>query len=76
MKKSGNIIGVNFGITLNLGDYNSVRFDAWLQKEINEKDDIQAKFDSLWKIVDKEIQEKIGQLPLFKERNLSKQVSG
>lgn len=59
--KNPNVVGVSLGITRNLGNFNSLRFDAWASSEVKEGEDREAVFDRLWAEVDAEIEEKLNE---------------
>lgn len=48
---SNNVVGLNIGVTINLGDFQSLRIDCWASEEIALEDDKQAKLLELTEVV-------------------------
>lgn len=59
MDKNKNVVGVSLGLTRNLGNFNSLRIDAWASEEVPDGADREEIFDKLWQQVDDEISEKL-----------------
>lgn len=55
VKFCANAVGLSVGVTINLGDYQSLRIDSWLSQEVKEGEDRNAIFNELAQ----EIQENI-----------------
>lgn len=45
-------IGLNKGCTINMGDYESLRFDCWLSKDIQENESVAEAVDLISNIID------------------------
>lgn len=54
-KLNTNLVGLSAGVTLNLGDYQSLRVDCWISQEVKEGEDRQEIVNNLTK----EIQDNI-----------------
>lgn len=52
---SGNTVGLNIGVTLNLGDYQSLRIDCWASEELQEGQDRQEKLIELTNMLQEHI---------------------
>src|SRR5574344_1202918 len=46
---TANQVGLNVGVTINLGDFQSLRIDCWISEEVKEGDNRQEIFNSLVK---------------------------
>lgn len=52
-------VGVAIGVTRNLGNYNNVKIDGWLEEAIGPDEDFETAFDRLYKKVEAKIEEKL-----------------
>lgn len=57
-------VGVSLGITRNLGNYNSLRIDAWASDPVKEGETKEEVYDRLWAVVDAELEEKLAEAEL------------
>lgn len=48
-KFTPNVVGLSVGVTLNLGDYQSLRVDCWISQEVHEGEDRQVIVNDLTK---------------------------
>lgn len=48
-KFSPNVVGLSVGVTLNLGDFQSLRVDCWVSQEVHEGEDRQVIVNDLTK---------------------------
>ena len=51
-QSSEKVVGVNLGVTLNMGDYNSLRVDCWLTDSVQEGETERQAFERVVGIVD------------------------
>lgn len=50
------VVGVNIGITKNMGDYESLRVDVWLTDEVQEKETVEKAYARIVRTVDTVLQ--------------------
>lgn len=50
------VIGFSKGVTLNMGDYQSLRVDAWITSEVNEGETVQQAYERLEKLVEEQLE--------------------
>lgn len=56
---SPRVVGMNKGITRNMGDYESLRVDVWLSDEIQDGETAQDAFNRVEEIVDEVLEEAV-----------------
>lgn len=55
-KSAENSIGVSVGITKNLGNFNSLKLDAWQTAVLADGEDVKKAYETLWREVKKELE--------------------
>lgn len=58
---SGNGIGVSVGLTKNLGNYESMRIDAWAKKELVYGEDRDQAWADLWAEVQAQLEAQVSE---------------
>ena len=59
MKDTGNSIGASIGITRNLGNYESMRIDAWETRQVNDPnnaEEVEAAWKSVWEGIESQVE--------------------
>jgi hypothetical protein len=55
----GDRVTVQFGLTKNLGNYESARLDATFSTDVAENETVEDAFERAWKIVDDQVTAKL-----------------
>lgn len=55
---NGDRIGVSFGVTLNMGDYQSLRVEAWAEGSKREGESSSSAYKRLFELVEKQANQK------------------
>lgn len=58
---NGPLVGFSFGLTKNLGSYNSLRIDYWHQDYIRPDETVDDAKDRVWDHVDSTVAEKLAE---------------
>ena len=59
VEKKGGRVGVSLSVTRNLGNYNSIKPEAWYEDDIRPDETPDEAFDRIWAVVEDEIGEKV-----------------
>ena len=55
------VVGVSIGTTLNMGDYESLRVDIWLNDKVHDTETLEQAYARVVKVVDTTLQEIVSQ---------------
>lgn len=59
----GDRIGASFGVTLNMGEYQSLRVEAWAESTRRSGEEVEDAFKRLYDIVEREANRKADEYP-------------
>ena len=54
-------VGINLGVTLNMGDYESLRVDVWLTDTVSENETTEQAYNRVVKVVDSTLNDIVNQ---------------
>lgn len=60
-KREPNTVGISLGVTLNMGDYESMRADVWVSDNKSDKETYEEALNRIQEVVEKRLEEIVSQ---------------